>query len=59
MQMNTTSAYAGFDSRYHSISEAQVIKIAFNYRFGRKQVKSERERTTALEDESGRVKGRD
>jgi iron complex outermembrane receptor protein len=59
MRMNTTSAYVGLDSRYHSMSETQMVRIAFNYRFGRKQVKEVRERTTALEDETNRVKGRE
>lgn len=59
MRMNTMSIYPGVDSRYHSMSETRVIRIAFSYRFGRKQVKEQRDRTTASEDENSRVKARD
>lgn len=58
MRMNTVSAYTGLDSRYHSMSETQVVRLAFTYRFGRKQVKDQRERMTASEDESNRIKSR-
>jgi len=59
MIMNTDANYVGLVTRSHVVSENRAVRLSFSYRFGKKQVKAERERTTALEDESGRVRGRD
>jgi iron complex outermembrane recepter protein len=58
-KMKTTSTFGNISSESLAISENRTIRISFSYSFGNKKVKTERERNNGVEDESGRVKGRD
>lgn len=59
MKLNTDAVYQNIITTSHIEGENRAFRIALTYRFGRRQVKAERERTTALEDENSRVKGRE
>jgi hypothetical protein len=51
--VNFGGLYMKLDNKW----ESQQLKLAFNYRFGNKNVKNARERKTGLEDEQNRIKG--
>jgi hypothetical protein len=58
-KMKTISTFGNISSESIAISENRTVRISFSYNFGNKKVKTERERNNGVEDESGRVKGRD
>jgi iron complex outermembrane recepter protein len=58
-KMKTTAAFSNIYTESLTISENRTVRLSLSWNFGNKHVKSERERDSGLEDESGRVKGRD
>lgn len=58
-KMKITADYSNIHSESLAISENRALRLSFSWDFGNKHVKSERERNSGLEDEGGRVKGRD
>jgi hypothetical protein len=53
--MKIDASYNNIELNSDINSENRAVVIAFSFRFGNKNVKKERERTTALEDEKDRV----
>jgi hypothetical protein len=57
MKWGGTVNFGGLYMKLDNKWESQQVKLAFNYRFGNKNVKNARERKTGLEDEQKRIKG--
>lgn len=55
MTWGGTSNFAGQYLKTNGGWESRMLKLSFAYRFGNKQVKTERQRKTGLEDENKRV----
>ncbi|MFI5220255.1 MAG: TonB-dependent receptor domain-containing protein [Bacteroidia bacterium] len=56
---NAYNTYAGIVSRANGNWESQQFRISFTYRFGNKQMKNIRQRTTGSESEQKRIGGGD
>jgi len=57
LQFRGTTDFAGQVSNLTSRWESQQFKLNFSYRFGNKQVKAAKQRTTGAEEEAKRVQG--
>ncbi len=55
LNWSATSSFAGQNTHVSGGSETRQLKLFFNYRFGNKQVKAARRRTTGAEEETKRV----
>jgi iron complex outermembrane receptor protein len=57
LRFRGTNEFAGQKSTIESRWESQQLKLNFSYRFGNKQVKAARQRTTGADEEAKRVQG--
>ncbi|MCJ0741791.1 TonB-dependent receptor [Pedobacter montanisoli] len=55
-ESNLKSAYPGLSYDLYQKNESRVVRLSFNYRFGKNEIKPARRRTTGTEDEQGRMK---